>query len=286
MAPRPQRLQEGETLLPAGWGGGGWDERYYSGVYTCCHPCARPMLFAAADFDVRALHRMSLLGNRRTYMTVVAGLVTGILGVTDWMGFAIYLISQMLVGALSWGHIWLRPLHPELSMVVWALGPAEEVYSSSSDARSRGVPHPAPQSRQARLPGARRARHRGVRANRPARPAPSVRAHDPGQVRRQRHKVLPLVVRPAGRLGVRRCKRRGPQLRDGRAPHAFLIAEGSTALFCLHSGGAPSPTAGRRWFPPPVLRRDKVVLEHVFSSTALLSYVLCWMIGYNLGYVF
>ena len=45
--------------------------------------------------------------------------------------------------------------------------------------------------------------------------------------------------------------------------------------------------AGSRRPPAPLsARRDKVVLEHVFSSTALLSYVLCWMIGYNLGYVF
>ncbi|KAI8472621.1 MAG: Rab5-interacting protein-domain-containing protein [Monoraphidium minutum] len=31
---------------------------------------------------------------------------------------------------------------------------------------------------------------------------------------------------------------------------------------------------------------NSVIIEHVFSSTALLSYVLCWMIGYNLCYVF
>ncbi|GBF93300.1 ER membrane complex subunit 6 [Raphidocelis subcapitata] len=31
---------------------------------------------------------------------------------------------------------------------------------------------------------------------------------------------------------------------------------------------------------------DKVVLEHVFSSTALMSYVLCWMLAFNLGHVY
>jgi hypothetical protein len=32
--------------------------------------------------------------------------------------------------------------------------------------------------------------------------------------------------------------------------------------------------------------RDKVFLEHVFSSTAILSYILFWMIFYNLCHVF
>lgn len=32
--------------------------------------------------------------------------------------------------------------------------------------------------------------------------------------------------------------------------------------------------------------RDKVFIEHVFSSTAILSYILFWMIFYNICHVF
>jgi hypothetical protein len=32
--------------------------------------------------------------------------------------------------------------------------------------------------------------------------------------------------------------------------------------------------------------RDKVFLEHIFSSTAILSYILFWMIFYNICHVF
>jgi hypothetical protein len=32
--------------------------------------------------------------------------------------------------------------------------------------------------------------------------------------------------------------------------------------------------------------RDKVFLEHIFSSTAILSYILFWMIFYNVCHVF
>ncbi len=32
--------------------------------------------------------------------------------------------------------------------------------------------------------------------------------------------------------------------------------------------------------------RDKVLLDHVFSSTAILSYILSWMVFYNLAHVF
>eukprot|EP00879_Flechtneria_rotunda_P013546 GHRR01014144.1.p1 GENE.GHRR01014144.1~~GHRR01014144.1.p1 ORF type:complete len:132 (+),score=45.15 GHRR01014144.1:325-720(+) len=38
----------------------------------------------------------------------------------------------------------------------------------------------------------------------------------------------------------------------------------------------------RKFFPS----WDKVVLEHVFSSTAILSYILFWMIFYNICHVF
>lgn len=32
--------------------------------------------------------------------------------------------------------------------------------------------------------------------------------------------------------------------------------------------------------------RDKVFLDHIFSSTAILSYILFWMITYNVCHVF
>lgn len=32
--------------------------------------------------------------------------------------------------------------------------------------------------------------------------------------------------------------------------------------------------------------RDKVFLDHIFSSTAILSYILFWMVFYNLCHVF
>lgn len=38
--------------------------------------------------------------------------------------------------------------------------------------------------------------------------------------------------------------------------------------------------------PAPQPCRNTVVIEHVFSSTAILSYILFWMIAYNLGHVF
>ena len=60
------------------------------------------------------------------------------------------------------------------------------------------------------------------------------------------------------------------------------------AAHCMH--------VANRWPPPththvhtdtcPSRGRNNVVLEHALSSTAILSYILFWMVAYNLGHVF
>jgi hypothetical protein len=45
-------------------------------------------------------------------MTIVAGLVAGILGITDWLGFVVYLVSQALVSARPGGRR-AAPARPE-----------------------------------------------------------------------------------------------------------------------------------------------------------------------------
>jgi hypothetical protein len=115
-------------------------------------------------------------------MTIVAGAVVGILGVTGWMGFLFYLVSQALC-----------------ALPIVALAAA-----SAAEQRAR--------ARRARGAGA------GTAAAAGATPPPP----------------------PLGSLVVPRCF------------HAW----------------------------------SQVLTEHVFGQTAVLSYLLCWMVFYNLAHVF
>lgn len=109
-------------------------------------------------------------------MTIVAGAVAGILGITGWSGFFVYLLSQALC-----------------TVPIVALAAASE-----GEARAR--------RRRARAPG----------------PGP-------------------------------------PPLAPG--PLAFVV-----------------PRCFQAW--------SQVLTEHVFGQTAILSYILCWMVTYNLAHVF
>jgi MFS family permease len=113
-------------------------------------------------------------------MTIVAGAVVGVLGVTGWKGFVFYLLSQALCAA------------PIVALA--AASAAEQA------ARRR---------------------------------------------RRQARGTLP-----------------PPPLAPSAAPLAALVVPR-----CFHA-----------W--------SQVLTEHVFGQTAVLSYLLCWMVFYNLSHVF
>jgi hypothetical protein len=112
-------------------------------------------------------------------MTIVAGAVVGILGVTGWKGFLFYLLSQALC-----------------ALPIVALAAA-----SLAEQRARA---------------------------------------------RRRQQGSSALLSP-------------PPL--SAAPLAFVVPR------CFH-----------QW--------SQVLTEHVFGQTAVLSYLLCWMVGYNLAHVF
>jgi hypothetical protein len=130
-------------------------------------------------------------------MTIVAGAVVGILGVTGWAGFAAYLLSQALCAA---------------PIVALAL---------ASEREERRRRRRRQQQRRPQAPGAGGAGG-GAGAQPPPPPGPP-----------------PLSPAPLACV-VPRCFQAWPQ----------------------------------------------VLTEHVFGQVALLSFLLCWMVWYNIAHVF
>eukprot|EP00877_Chromochloris_zofingiensis_P002155 jgi/Chrzof1/11940/Cz06g15120.t1 len=58
----------------------------------------------------------------------------------------------------------------------------------------------------------------------------------------------------------------------------YLISQAACTVPILLKSGANIKKYFTNW--------TQVLVEHVFSSTAILSYILCWMIFYNLCHVF
>lgn len=55
---------------------------------------------------------------------------------------------------------------------------------------------------------------------------------------------------------------------------------------CPLSAPPPPPSPPSLWPPPVCPHRNNLMFVGVFSSTTLLSYILFWMIFYNLCHIF
>lgn len=81
---------------------------------------------------------------------------------------------------------------------------------------------------------------------------------------------------------VHMCSRRGVQVGSCAAQCCTCDVDTPVSVV-LPSPACPSPLPAA---VPVASCRDKVFLEHIFSSTAILSYILFWMIFYNVCHVF
>jgi hypothetical protein len=164
--------------------------------------------------------------------------------------------------------------------------------------------------------GRRHLGHHRVEGRRTVPPQPGARgAAHPSKIGRRGQRVLPFMVRvawPVPAFSWNVWNRLLPCYGDHARPRGWRRMAGQTrgavakqsrscaCPYCCAAAAAeprPTPSNPKHAHAQQVLprahtrplcpaRRDKVVLEHVFSSTAVLSYFLCWMLAYNLGHVF